>query len=411
MSDEWEDRIVKTGRVDVDQVLFNPDNFKIHPRAQQRVIETSLSTRGWFKRVLINLRTSELWQPGERNVETLMDGHARTQIAARKGQKTVPAEWVDLTPEEEAAVMAEIDVVTTMAGVDRYKMAQLLKKTPKDDKTQEAMGLLAKKAKLDRLERQDALTSLDKVDGELEGVRTLKNWVHFESDLPWGFPQIKPDKILMDIPENLQVWVGPKHQYVNPDYFMYQWDSDSIKGLDLHKTMIAFYVDDWRFDNFWYDPAEYTGKLLNSEVMAVVMPNFSVAPGDPLIVRMWQRYRALFLGRYFQEAGIPIIPDIPIWSGDEDNEMLIIGIPENVPIAVQMHTKMTDDKWLKKVSNLRWIMDKLNPIKVIIYADEKGWEKTREAMSQHAMKDRLQWVQDRLGARRVYMDAVASEEI
>lgn len=125
MGIEIKNRIVKTGEVELDQVQFNPRNWRVHPLQQQNTLKGALEEIGWLQRVIINLRTSPEWGENQHE-ETLLDGHLRCQLAAREGQKKVPAEWVDLTPAEEALALASIDPISAMAKADQDKLSDLL---------------------------------------------------------------------------------------------------------------------------------------------------------------------------------------------------------------------------------------------------------------------------------------------
>lgn len=126
MTDKWRNRIVKYGEVDVEQVLANENNWRVHPKVQQDALLGALADIGIIQTLLVNCRTSEEWPENERNVETLVDGHLRVQLAMRKGQKTLPAIWADLTPNEERLALASLDPIAAMAVADETKLKELL---------------------------------------------------------------------------------------------------------------------------------------------------------------------------------------------------------------------------------------------------------------------------------------------
>jgi len=89
----YQNRIIGHGEEVLDQILFNPLNWRIHPKAQQDALDGVLSEVGWVQDVIVNKRTGRL-----------VDGHLRCQLAARKGDKTIPVTYVDLDEQEEALV-------------------------------------------------------------------------------------------------------------------------------------------------------------------------------------------------------------------------------------------------------------------------------------------------------------------
>lgn len=131
---EWKNRIVGHGEEPLDQILFNPANWRIHPKQQQEALEGVLSTVGYVQDVIINKRTGHL-----------VDGHLRCQIAARNNEKTIPVVYVDLSEDEEAIVLASLDPLSAMATADKAKLEELLQAVHSDDeRVQQMMADIAK---------------------------------------------------------------------------------------------------------------------------------------------------------------------------------------------------------------------------------------------------------------------------
>lgn len=112
---EWKSRIVGHGEEAPDQLLANPQNWRIHPKEQQDALSGILGEVGWVQSVIVNRTTGHL-----------VDGHLRVSIALRDGAKKVPVVYVDLTPEEEALVLATIDPIAGLAGTDSKILDELL---------------------------------------------------------------------------------------------------------------------------------------------------------------------------------------------------------------------------------------------------------------------------------------------
>jgi hypothetical protein len=125
---EWQNRIIGHGDEPLDEILFNPANWRIHPKAQQEALEGVLSQVGFVQDVIINKQTGNL-----------VDGHLRCQVASRNGEKTIPAVYVDLTPEEEALILATIDPLSAMAATDKAKLDDLLQAVQSDDERVQKM--------------------------------------------------------------------------------------------------------------------------------------------------------------------------------------------------------------------------------------------------------------------------------
>lgn len=112
---EWRNRIVGEGEEAPDQLLANPANWRVHPKAQQDALAGVLDEVGWVQRVIVNQRTGHL-----------VDGHLRVALALRDDAATVPVLYVDLDEAEEKLVLATIDPVAALAVPDAEKLRDLL---------------------------------------------------------------------------------------------------------------------------------------------------------------------------------------------------------------------------------------------------------------------------------------------
>jgi hypothetical protein len=53
---KWRNRIVGHGEEDPEQLLANPKNWRIHPKAQQDALAGVLAQVGWVQDVIVNQR-------------------------------------------------------------------------------------------------------------------------------------------------------------------------------------------------------------------------------------------------------------------------------------------------------------------------------------------------------------------
>jgi hypothetical protein len=143
----WRNRITGSGQEAPDQLLANPANWRIHPKAQQDALAGALDQVGWVQQVLVNRRTG-----------FVVDGHARVALALRRGEPTVPVLYVDLELAEEALVLATLDPIGAMAGRDEEKLRALLADVTVDD-----AGLLALLGDLKGNDPKAGLTDPDDV--------------------------------------------------------------------------------------------------------------------------------------------------------------------------------------------------------------------------------------------------------
>lgn len=112
---KWKNRIVGHAEVDPKTLVPNPDNWRLHPKNQQDAMQGALDDIGWVQEITIN-----------QNTGVVVDGHLRLDLALRQGEPLVPIKIVDLTPEEEAAVLATLDPISAMAKTDKDKLRAIL---------------------------------------------------------------------------------------------------------------------------------------------------------------------------------------------------------------------------------------------------------------------------------------------
>lgn len=112
---EWLNRIVGEGEENPDQLLANPENWRVHPKLQQDVLSDVLDEVGWVQRVIVNRTTGHM-----------VDGHLRAQLAISRGEPSIPVTYVELTVEEERKILATLDPLAAMAATDEEKLAELL---------------------------------------------------------------------------------------------------------------------------------------------------------------------------------------------------------------------------------------------------------------------------------------------
>ena len=118
----WRSRITGSGEEAPGQLLANPANWRLHPKAQQDALAGALDQVGWVQQVMVNRRTG-----------FVVDGHARVALALSRDEPTVPVLYVDLDPDEEALVLATLDPIGAMAGRDDEKLRDLLAGITVDD--------------------------------------------------------------------------------------------------------------------------------------------------------------------------------------------------------------------------------------------------------------------------------------
>jgi hypothetical protein len=138
----WRNRIIGHGEEVPDQLLANPRNWRIHPKAQQDALAGILDQVGWVQDVIVNQQTGHV-----------VDGHARVAIAISRNEPSVPVVYVDLSEDEEALILATLDPLSAMAATDREQLSELLAEISTGDAAVQVM--------LDQLARDAGIVPAD----------------------------------------------------------------------------------------------------------------------------------------------------------------------------------------------------------------------------------------------------------
>lgn len=226
-------------------------------------------------------------------------------------------------------------------------------------------------------------TELEKAKEELTGAFSLKPDMAFDGVGLWGIPRIRTDQLMTydDLPEKLEAWAGSATKdWPDPDqWWLYNFGIDSTSGMrDVSKMILAFYAHDEYFENWWHYPDKYVTKVLNSGIKYIVMPDFSFhTPGEESrAISMWSLYRNRWLARYFQEAGLKLIPDVTWATGDEAflTKYVLPTLPKNIPLlALQVQTADEKSKLHSDyVRQVQLIIDTLKPKDLLVYYGKQG---------------------------------------
>ena len=231
----------------------------------------------------------------------------------------------------------------------------------------------------------DGLGAWEKAEEESKGAFTLKTDMIFEKVNYWGIPPLRDDMLVTEdmVPRNLIAWAGSATKdWPDPDqWWLYNFGIDSTSGMqDISKCILSFYAFDEYFDPWWVYPDRYTMKTLNSGIKMALTPDWSLWADDPHVVNLWNLYKARWMGRYFQEAGIKVIPNIcwPYLDRDFLDKFVLPTLPKRVPvIAMQLQTfdpKMPPDEYKENQSIFGHILSTIKPDLAILYVGKQAIE-------------------------------------
>ena len=228
-------RIIGSGVEPLDQIQFNPRNWRIHPLNQQNALKGVLEEVGYVQEVIINKRTGNL-----------VDGHLRCQLAAREGEKEIPVKYVDLSEEEEALILSTIDPIAAMAATDKSKLDDLFRDIQSDNENvQKLMAEIADKEHLEYGKRnEDAEPQIDRAAelNEKWQVKTGDLWQIGEHRLLCGDSTVKSDviKIVGEIKSDMCFTSPPYNAGVSAQLSGNTSIDDNLYGAEYNDNKTQF---------------------------------------------------------------------------------------------------------------------------------------------------------------------------
>lgn len=397
--------IIKYETVDIDSIV----PFHKNPRIGdiEKVAE-SLKTNKQFKAICVNYGT-KTGRPRE-----ILGGNHTWKAAKRLGWKTIEVAWVDLNEVEANKVVLADNGTSDGSTYDDSLLANLLSDikgaggslvgtTYTDDTLTRLIGM-------EKVKEENPNADVDMIEDapdSMEGVMSLNNDIFFPSDLPYDIPELRLDMIPDECPEPLDTWAGfeldLERQEADPDiHWLTVWHAGS-RGVNWHQAIACFYTEDFHFESVYTDTAKNAKKILNLGMWASIMPNYSVNPDWPIATWVWATYRSYYVGRFFQEAGIKVIPDIQYGTSDAALDLTLLGIPEGAGlVATQVQNSRGDQNKIRTTARLlKEAEDRLAFKNIIVY----GFTDADEVMERADLSANIIRVNNRTSRRRDYLNS------
>lgn len=229
---------------------------------------------------------------------------------------------------------------------------------------------------------EEAVTVGGKEFTPTETIYELNENALFPSSNEWGIPDLLPDMLATesDIPQ----WVFGGQKEIResngwkpntPGLFLWTtlgWDKIPDDGT----AVMGFYVDDYRFEEVWLRAVELCGKMKSKKWAAVMTPDFSLFGAAPFVMQLWQLYKSRWVGRFWQEAGIRIIPSIS-WCGKkmyEAHNSTFVKKPEVCSVQVRTGGKDIKQRALH-ILTINKALEAIQPKHLLIYGgvDHRKW--------------------------------------
>lgn len=241
---------------------------------------------------------------------------------------------------------------------------------------------------------------LEDVDSEMPGAIQLRKDMRFPSDWVHDIPGFLPE-MLAEIPEPLKTWAGDDVMEYDPAYHYLLTYGYGFRGVNVKKAVMSYYVDDEKFEEMWFEPDVRVGKMLNLGITTAISPNFSLWLEYPEATCIYQTYRARWVGRYLQEAGIKLIPDVN-WLEERSFRYCFAGIPVNSPaISIQVQTGNDAEGIPSLLTGITSAINAIKPQSLLIYG---GGNRIKERISAILPRQlHTVWVENRSAVRRPHI--------
>lgn len=373
--------------MDPKQLKANSLNWRTHPNRQRQAFQAMLKANGWAGAALLNEVTGNL-----------VDGHMRVDEAIKAGEKLIPVLVGRWTEEQERHVLSTLDPIAAMAGTNASALQSLTESLATHTKSLEKLTKTHGKAltNLNRdlssfaaqveageapsvlLERSNSKErpspkEIDTAPAELGGVRdnSFKDDVLFETDNPWGIPDLLSDMLSTTIPTS--VWNRTPESVAADAWYCYSAGPNTFPSpKEREGGVLGFFTEDFRFEMAWNDTPAFTERLIEQDWGGVCLPDFSTWANWPFPSRLHNIYRSRWCGRYWQEAGVPVIPIIQ--SLGETPGLLeieeIAPLPAVIPVAaIQVRTaeKSATDYWVGVANLIKGVIAQSKIETLVIY--------------------------------------------
>lgn len=337
--------------VDVSTLNFFHNNPRI---GSVEKIAESVRENGFLENIVVNVG-SKTGRPNE-----ILSGNHRLKALQAINRNKVDVRWVDVDEDAARKIVLALNGTTDDATYDPGILAQLL------EEQKESVGHLIGTTYNDEVlgkllveMNQDPLESIDSIEDapdDLGGVDDLSRYVLFDSDKNFDIPELRLDMIPDRLPEKLDMWGGVEldgdRAKDEEQWWVSQWHTGN-RGIPFDRSILSLYTEDFHFEGLYTDPAMNTKKILNCGITTCIMPNYSVNQGWPAALWIYAAYRSSYVGRYWQEAGLMVIPDIQYGGSDEALDLCLEGIPEGAPVvATQIQTIRGDHDRIRTTARL-----------------------------------------------------------
>lgn len=155
-----------------------------------------------------------------------------------------------------------------------------------------------------------------------------------------------------------------RQDFIPKDLVSYK-DTLRPKNKDWDNT-IHFFLDDYQFEPVW-SKADVTLSRIQ-KIGRALTPDFSLYMDYPLALQIYNTYRNRWLGCYWQEKDVQVIPTVS-WSSEASFEFCFKGIEKGSTVAIStVGTKnlQARDGFIKGFEEMT---KQIEPTNIIVYGE------------------------------------------
>lgn len=336
-------------RVPREGLLFFQGDLKELSVAEYTRLKTNIEREGFFEPI-------EVWKDKEGKL-WVMDGHQRLQVMDREGWKLpngVPIRPMRAESREQAArrllmINARYARITgqglyefmTEFSIDPVELANFAPaEIPYEPFVEEYFADPQEEGAESETEEEEDDPNDPRITPT--GITELVEDAIMPSSNRWGIPDLREDMLFDDIDLiPTDVWTRfPDDPTGRNTMFIWSETRSSRFTPEIGEGgTLCFYEWDEKFETVWTSAVEAVRTLRAVKWGAIVEPDFSLYRDNPLAVQLWSIYRSRWVGRYWQEAGFKIIPNMG-FADERSYEWAFCSIPKRPPvICAQMQAK------------------------------------------------------------------------
>jgi hypothetical protein len=298
----------------------HPNNPRQFTEKGMKDLENSIKSIGFMQPININ-------QDG-----SILSGHARTLKLKQMGETEVDVYVPDrmLTPKQEEEVLVRANA-NTAGKWDWDLLANNFELEEINDWGLEVpdMGIEAE----EDLEEED---NKEEEQGIKEdNVLQYNSFALFGRHNAYDIPLLKENMLFDgDIDDLFFDKSQLEDDFSSKTMLCLEGGRVSLKKYDfaLKNNIVGFFADDFRFEKVWNNAIELMEFYKENEVKALLTPNFSLWADEPLPFQILSTYKTQWCGRFWQEAGMKVVPTLN-FSTKESYDFCFLGVPKETPLV------------------------------------------------------------------------------